>query len=77
MGARLMKNDPSLLEFDRFSFSKQPCVLTTNGCFPYLEIEYDYHEESSPPVDYSDYVLLNKSDVGRLITFLQSIYEEM
>lgn len=72
-----MKNDPSLLEFDNFSFSKQPCVLTTNGCFTYLEIGYDYHNESSPPVDCHDSVLLNKYDVGRLIEFLQNVYEDM
>lgn len=72
-----MKNDPSLLEFDRFSFFKQPCVFTANGCFTYLGIEYDFHDESSPPVDYNDLVLLNKEEVGRLITFLQNVYEDM
>lgn len=72
-----MRNDPSLLEFDRFSFSAQHCVVTTKGASTYLELEYEYQEEASPPIHCHDSVLLDKEEVGRLINYLQEQLEKM
>lgn len=70
-----MNNDPSLLEFGRFGFSNQ-LVLTYHGARPMIELEYDYHNEDSPPVDYSDSELLDKESVRRLVTYLNKWLEE-
>lgn len=69
-----MNNDPSLLEFGRFGVSEQ-LIMTTAGARSVIELEYEQHTESSPPVDIHDNEFLDKVEVRRLVTFLNNWLE--
>lgn len=61
--------------YENFSFS--PCWDEDFTRIGAIQLEYEENWEGSPPVNIYKYTYLNKEDVGRLIGYLQKLYEEM
>lgn len=61
-------------EYGRFRFS--PIYEQDFRYSPCMELEYEYHNESSPPVDIYESQYLSKDDVRRLVIYLNKWLEE-